>query len=260
MKTLSGSERTSPPSTARTTRSRGFFAPFLFLLQQDRALARLWWVPLLALLPIMLRGWRLELVRRIARREEPPAPLPAGPNLGKFLLNGVLLWVMTALYMLVPLLIIWTTGIGGYAEAFDNLLYLRDYVGTLVSGGSQVRPLGQFLREEIGEWMIILALTGVWSVVGPILYRAAMIRHAFTGSLLTFVNIPGSLLFLLRNLLGFAYVFVIALCALIAAALLGLAMSVTLLGAPLAALVVPAVYYAITGSAYGFLARRLAPD
>jgi serine/threonine protein kinase len=234
----------------------GFFAPVTFPFKIPDWPSRLWVVPFLAYIPIadliFLRGWRLELVRRMGRGERNPLPTVTRlEDYFSFFFQGCVLWFMTFLYAGVPFIIIFSTGSGFWGGFFELLGWGWDF---LFSRQEQ-RALGDVLSDNAKRAAVRLGIEFAWLVISSPLYRAAMIRYAFTGGIGAFFSIPSNVAFVYRNrnLFGKVYLFSFAFGILssIAASLLAM----TGIGVALIPLLVLTVYYYSTGYEYGHLAQ-----
>lgn len=218
----------------------------------------MWALPIIAYIPIadfiLLRGWRLELVRRMARNEEnflPPVHSPM--HYIKFMKNGIILWMMTFLYLGVPFVIIFSTGTGYWGGLFE----IVKWVYYSLFSTTPVAPLSEILTENSKNALFRLGIEGVWLILSAPLYRAAMIRFAFTHSIFSFFNVISNIQFLFkqRNLFLKTYVFSLVFNVLSLAATFLL--TITGIGIVFIPLIVLIVYYYSTGYEYGHLAQEV---
>ncbi len=181
-------------------------APFRF----DRWFQNLWWIWMLALVPVLdlvaFRGWRLDLARRVATGAG--RIFPRWQDFGSFLLNGAVLWLMTIVYML-PVLVISVT----YVFLKNVSLLNRIYQGFRALSSHDFNLAWtiaiEFLRAvaESGLFIVLFAL--VYLIIQGFLYRVAVIRFALTGQVFSFFDIPSNVRIVLRNLKRFIIVYVI---------------------------------------------------
>lgn len=231
-----------------------FFGPVFFPFRYKGWLKKMWWIPILNYIPginlILLRGWRLDYTRRIARDEENPLP---GFDLAQFFLSGSLLWCMTGLYSLVPIAMIAFFGVGGFGDLISDLGYFWDLLFT----DKEVMPLGKFVVNEFRETLAALAIDSAWIVASFPLYRAAMVRYAVTGKLRSFLNVWGNGRFILKNPLKFAQVYMFSTVIIFLLSVGSSLLIATVVGAFLVPILVPGLYYWSTASEFGLLARHL---
>lgn len=231
-----------------------FFGPVFFPFRHQGWLKKMWWIPILNYIPginlVLLRGWRLDYTRRIARDEENPLP---GFDLAQFFLSGCLLWCMTGLYSLVPIIMIAYFGVGGFGDMLSDLGYFWNYFFT----DKEVMPLGKFLVSEFKETVIALAIDSAWIVASFPLYRAAMVRYAVTGKVRSFFNVWGNGRFILKNPYKFAQVYVFSTVIVFLLSVGSAMLLATVVGAFFVPILVPGLYYWSTASEFGLLARHL---
>jgi hypothetical protein len=226
--------------------------------RQDRWPAKIWWLSAVGFIPVIdllvLRGWRLDVTRRIALGE--PDVLPDGRDVVRFLANGVILWTMTLLYFVIPFLIIFATGTGTLRNIWQTVQWL--YLTLLTD--QPTMPLTEILGQELGRFLGRVAIEGAWVVISWPLYRTGMLRFAITGNPLAFFRVFANLVVVLKNLRAFVMLFLYELPTFI----LMMVVSAILTATGLGALLVPAVsmplYYWITGFEYGHLAHELGPQ
>lgn len=232
----------------------GFLAAIQFPFREPDGLARVWWLALIDYIPlvdlVILRGWQLEVVGRLARGQKPALPEPA--LMLQFLRKGLLLWTMTLLYSLVPIGITNLMGWGGV------LAFIAD-VGTLFSilknGGE---GFFQFFKDQFVESLLVAAVNLIWILLSFPLYRAAMIRYSLTQSAWTFADLLGNVRFLAAFPGSFLklYMYSVVLTSLIAV-VSGLLL-LTGIGALLIPIFAGPVYFWTNAAEYGHLGNKLA--
>lgn len=208
---------------------------------------RLWLPPLIFFLPfvnvIVMRGWRLEVARRLGRGWSDRLPEPSG--FGRYLLDGLVLWLMTGLYLIPQFVLLLFFGFGPLGALLAVLVWL--FTPERVSFFT--------LLGQIGFGTLLQALLPLvyWLVTYP-LYRVAMVRYAYTGSVGVFFDVANNLniarqhlglvlqIYLFEQLSAFLFV---VLCALLAPTVIG-ALAIPLL-------LFPALYWT-TGYLFGSLA------
>jgi len=233
-----------------------FFYPLIFPFKIKHWWKRMWALPIMAYIPIvdfiLLRGWRLELVRRMARKEENALPPVHAPRHHiKFFKNGIILWLMTGLYVGVPFVIIFSTGTGLWGGLFE----LTQWVYQSLFSSEPVPPLSEILSENTRNALIRLGIEGVWLILSAPLYRAGMIRFAFTNSMLSFFNVISNVRFIFRQRNLFLKTYLFSMLFKILSFVVTFLLTMTGIGIAFIPLVVLIVYYYSTGYEYGHLAQ-----
>lgn len=231
--------------------------PILWPFRVKGEWSRTWWLLFVNYIPLInflvLRGWRLAVVRHMARRESPIAP--SFLSILRLAGNGLLLWTMTGAYALLPLVIIAHLGLGGFDDFIRDLVE----VARILIGRSD-QDFWTFVGNELLDslWSVMIEL--LWIPLSAPLYRSAMIRFAVTGNLAEFGNFPGIISFLVRNLGAFIrlYLFSFLLGGVIAVG--GGILMLTGIGALVVPLVTFPLYYWSTAFEYGELAQKLAAE
>ena len=225
-----------------------------FPFRGSRGLARIWWMPFATLIPVfasmLLRGWRLDLIRRVSR--EDPEPLPDVRDTGRFLANGAVLLVMAFLYNLPLTVFVLVFGFGKIAAALDVFWWALQNLFT-EGAGTFWAIVGGLVMELLVESIApILFLVAVYP-----LYRMAVIRFALSGELRCFFQVFRNLRLCFRLMPEIFLVFFVDFIALrllrwTARALITFGVGVVI--APLTT----ALYFWTTGHLFGQVAARVA--
>lgn len=261
-----------PESHAPASRKQQFvlFRGLQFPFQQPTPGARLWWVLFFAYVPmldfVVFRGWRLAIVQRIVRGEQPFLPSLGG--LPRYCLNGVILWAMTALYLLPGALLLILFG-GSLAT------YILDVAWWLIERFLLWREVAPFWTV-VGRGLLhvgaeVSSAAIYFLVMGPA-YRAGMLHYAAGGGVTAFLNFPRNVLTVLRDPGAFYGVWVLdrvfwivwMAIGMATLSILGGVLATTVVLAPLAPVIGVAVigsfltvYYWTTAYLYGQLGLRL---
>lgn len=233
---------------------RGFFYPLIFPFKEQGWFGRFWWLVLLTLIPILdfvlLRGWRLLLVKNMAMGKESILPTADIGNMFKY---GLVLWLMTGFYVIIPTIIIFSVGAG----ELGNLIAAIGCIWNSVFGSEADIGLYPCLKAEAHDLAIRVSIEVVWLLVSGTLYRIAMIRYAITGKKRVFLNLPFNALLALRYLGTFIFMWLFGIVLAIFFFVLATAMSFTIVLAPFVPLVILLVYYYSTGYEFGALAYKM---
>ncbi|MFV9504969.1 MAG: DUF4013 domain-containing protein [Oscillochloridaceae bacterium umkhey_bin13] len=147
---------------------------------------RLWLPALIFFIPvinvIIMRGWRLEITRRLGRGWTDRLPEPNG--IVRYFFDGLKLWFMTGIYLIPQFLILLFFGLGPIETLFTILAWLFSPERTSLFG-----LIGQIGLGSIIQLIVPLVY---WALTYP-LYRIAMVRFAYTGSLAVFFDVPTNL-------------------------------------------------------------------
>lgn len=219
-------------------------------------LSRLGWLAFVNFVPvlnlILLRGWRLDLTRRVGYGD--PQPLPDLKDVGNFLGNGVILWTMTFLYNL-PLFII---VLFLERDLPGNLWRLAVYFFNLLTDGegASAAVFVELVARIAGQAII----PGLYALFAWPLYRAAMLRFAMTGSPGAFLKPVANLRLVVRHLNLFFLLFFFDLLSQTLLTVVGGALTAIGIGFLLVPAVLLPMYYWTTGHLYGQVAAALAPE
>lgn len=232
----------------------GYLYSFYFPLTIQGWFSKLWWVSLLLFMPfinvLLMRGWRLELMSRIARGDTDP--LPPASGIPKYLLKGMLLWTLTFSFTIIPMLIIVSLGIG---EIVDTLGDIYTFCTILI--GASDTTLTSFVVNEGFETIACACIAGLWGIVSSPLYRVGMIRHGISGQIRDFWNLPESVRFIIRHPWAILRLYTLSAVSWGGAIFLAGLLASTGFGALVAFLVLPVMYFSSTGYEYAQLARLM---
>jgi hypothetical protein len=239
------------PNTGRLDLLEAIRFPF----RQTNWLSKLWWLSLLAYIPpfnfIILRGWRLDITRRIAR--ENPDALPDLNDIGRFFAEGFLLWMMTGIYLFPQVILITILGFGPLETALTIIGWL---FATL------------FTDNETVPFMIMLSQIGIASLMGTIipiiywiltypLYRIGMVRYATSGKLSDFFDVFRNFWLMTRHYIAIMTIFFFELATWTLFGIVSGLVSATAIGVFLVpALILPSFYWT-NGYIFGSFALML---
>ena len=209
---------------------------------------RLWPFPVIAFVPIiglvsiiLLKGWRFTMTQHLAKDSDELPKI----ELLKFFKIVVLLWFFTFLYLLVPAIFLFITGLGGPIA--------------LLTGS------GVFFEQGVTPWanntfwdlMITVIVYVIWMVLSLPAYQAGMVRYARSNSWRAMLNVPANVLLVIRKPNYFIkfYLSWIILSALVLLA--GAILSSTILGIIFVPMVTSCIYYVTTAHELGSLARKI---
>ncbi len=265
MRALTRSEATLMPRSNLQTRMAephqfNYLEAIVFPFKQRNWIGKLWWLPLVTFIPpfsfILMRGWRLDLVRRIGRRN--PDSLPGLSDIARFFAEGILLYVMTALY-LIPLGIF--TVIAG-ASWIQTILEIGWWILQIIFDRNNAIPVGAFITQLGLGAILQLASPFVYLVLTYPFYRMSMVRYALGKNALVFFDIVGNAREIWKHPIMLTSLwFLEVLTATLFGLINGIVIS-TLVGVAIMPFVLALLFpmqYSITGYLFGSLAERVNP-
>ena len=232
----------------------GFFYPFVFPFYQKNYLPKIWWIPVLALVPILnlilLQGWRFALVSRMTAHKEQILP---DADIGLFIRKGAVLWMMTSFYVIIPTIIIFSVGAGELGSLFRGL----GCFWTWIFGDNTSPPLHTCLANEADTMIVRLIIEFIWLIVQGTLFKVALIRYAISGKKRVFLSLAVNAGIALYHIKTIVMMIVFGL---VMSALFLLATSMmlaTVVLTPFIPLILLVVYYYATGYEYGHLGHDI---
>ncbi len=233
----------------------GIFTALIFPLFQKNWFSKTWWLVLLAMIPILdlvfLRGWRVQLVHNMAKGYDDILP---SPNIIKYFFNGLILWIMTGFYLVIPFIIIFLVGAGELGTFIDISKWAID---SLVSSTAPEKTLSLILQESAVNYSIRITIAFLWLLVSMPIYRIGMIRFAITGRWSCFLNIPLNTFLVIKHIKHFILMWIFGFFLIVFLTIIYTILTATIVLAILAPLVVLMVYYGATGYEFGELGYTL---
>lgn len=256
---VSGDDRHfTTPDEAAAISGDDFLASIRYPFTHRNWIARLWWVPTIAMfLPLVsnfvLRGWRMQIVCRIGR--DGKRDLPTADTIGNILLNGLLLTFMRWLYW-VPLgILLFFFGSDLIAVGLALVTWLYEAIFRDQHSQTLSDIWGAYQLSLVVESALPIAyLLVVWPI-----YRAGMIRYALTGHASVFFGFLASAKLLAKLPSDFILVFVFWMLMRIVLIPAGVVAMATVIASPLVTIVIVPMHFWMTGYFYGRLAERARP-
>ncbi len=241
-----------------------YLEAIVFPFKQKNWLGKMWWLPIVPFFPpfsfFIMRGWRLDLVRRIGKRN--PDPLPNFGDIGRFFAEGILLWIMTGIYLLPLAVMLFLTSFSTLATVLEILGWVLERIFT----GNNTISFAVLLARIGFDRLFAAAVGGILPLLYVVLsypfYRIAMIRYALGSNAFVFFDVVGNLrripgnaimllsLLFMEILTGTLFV---TISGFIASSLVGLAI------VPFVLAILFPLQYSITGYLFGSLAERMNP-
>ncbi|MEM6972014.1 MAG: DUF4013 domain-containing protein [Pseudomonadota bacterium] len=222
-----------------------FFDTFRWPFREADWQAKVWPLPLIAFIPLIdlitFEGWRMMVVKRMAKGE---SPLPAF-DIGAKLAEGITIVLCRATYVLVPVLISNLTGVGGLIGRILDLFLLA-------SGDGQA--IGEDFVSDLAYSMLIIV---VWYVISAPIFHCGMIRYALSGDWKCLLNVPANLMLFLGHVHYFILFYIYAVVAAILIVFVAIALTITAVGVVLVPIAVFCLYYTMSAYEIGELAQKI---
>ena len=168
--------------------------------------SKMWLIPLIGILltPVVqliaLRGWRVELVRRIGLKTQNILPKADLSTVLKYAIHGIKLWAISFVYLFIPIILFKILGINPFKQLFREIINLIGYFFSNNTG----LPLSTLLWNSFWAIMYEILIQNMWLVFYYPYYRAASIRYALTGKLRkSHLAFMPNIMFVLRNVKEF---------------------------------------------------------
>lgn len=243
---------------------KAYLYSFIYPFTQKDWPQKMWLFVVLSYIPviniIIARGWRLEFVHRLGHGFE--RPLPGPRDVFKFFKNGLLLWLVTGFFLLLPVVIISKLGLGGFREFVRDIIQLLYLCWDLIRGNKSLSEffaaLGSFTKNELLESFGAFMIENIYLIIYLPLYRIGMIRFALTKNLLASLTAVGkNLRFIFNNFLEVVLLYAFFLLEFLVVLLVDFILALSVIGIPLIPIVTVYMYYWSTGYEYGHIARLM---
>lgn len=216
-------------------------------------------VPFINLL--LLRGWRMELTHRIGWGYERILPSSKFGKIIQYAKNGLKLWIATAVYLLIPGLLISKLGLKGTSVIVENFQALFTYLRDYWRGNAEQGILSfaiTWLFAIIFKGFLAFLIQNIWLIIYLPMYRIAMIRTSLTGNLLaSHLALGKNFTFLRRNFKSIFLLFALFFTGWIAIYLVTILFTMTVILVPLIPVFILYMGYWSSGYDYGLLAKRM---
>ncbi len=205
---------------------------------------------------VLLRGWRLNIVRRMGTNQ--PIYLPDVSELGSLIRGGVVLWAMTGLFIIPHVALL---GLFGF-EGVQAFLQVIDWVyQRLILGQQPVDSFGKVMFGIVQAYGFALGIHAAYQTISWPTYRVGMMRYAITGDWRKFFDLRrNAKLGVMRYRSEFLEAFFVTLGV---DTLLGLATTTfasVVVGVPLIPLLIVPLLYTANGYLWGCVTQRLRVD
>ena len=132
----------------------GWYQGIIYPFKENDWKSKMWLIPLLGVILtpffelLVLRGWRVELVRRIGlgvNKILPPADISA---VIKYALHGIKLYLITGIYIVVPVIILRLFGINPFRQIFIELGHIIGYLWSNDTGHTDYHAPLEFILGD----------------------------------------------------------------------------------------------------------------
>lgn len=228
---------------------------------------KMWVIPALGLVftPfiewIVLRGWRVELVKRIGLKEDYILPKVSANLVLKYFFHGIKLWLITGLYIVVPFIVFSILGINPLKQLWIEITQLlRELYNYLVGNGSG-RSVGEIFWTSFWAIFRELLIENLWLLFYYPYYRTAMIRYAIIGKFRkSHLAIGANIQFIFKNLKDYIMLVVNQIIDKMILFFVMVILNIVLspfLGLPIATLFLSYADYWTSGYEYGMIAQKM---
>ena len=240
----------------------GLMYPF----KQKDWLSRMWLISVLGVVftpfveIIILRGWRVELVRRIALKEDSILPRSLPQDVLKYFVHGIKLWLITGLYILFPIILFKILGINPLMQFWKELVSFVAELWQRMRGGGSGVPLDQFLWQSFKAIAYELMIQNAWLLFYYPYYRTATIRYAITNKFRkSHLSVLRNIRFMIINVLDFIMMVINQFIDKLILYLIGIIINIVLtpfVGVFVVIFLAYAAYWT-SGYEYGMLAQKM---
>ena len=237
--------------------NHNFFYPLVFPFYQKKWLSRTWWLNLIAIIPIVdliiFTGWRRKLIRNMAYNEEHILPKA---ELLSFFKHGIILWIVATLFLIIPMILIFTVGSG----AGGSIIEFGSWFVGLVTQDPNTISTKEMLASQGNDFIIRVLIEIVWALVSIPILSTGLMRYAITEKIGTLFNLPVNTMYAIKyigpHFMMWIFKFFLIIFVAVVTSLLISSVVLAIL-APMFAL---SIYYWSTGYEFGHLAEKIKMD
>lgn len=225
-----------------------FIEGFTYAFKDKRWISKLWLLILLAVLPfiniisiILFKGWRFETVKRLSKGNH---DLPEFDFVLMFK-QGLLLWVVMALHIFIPGVLLAVLGMGAV-----NLVGDAYNIVASGFGSDEITETG----TNIGVSFLIYF---IWAIISLPVFQSGMIRYSLTDDWKTLFNAPANFLFFVKNIHHFIKFYIYWLMLIGLLFLVDSILAITGVGLLIIPVLSISAYYISSAHELGSLAKRV---
>ncbi len=243
---------------------KSYIYSFIYPFTQKDWLQKMWLFIAVSFVPVVsfliVRGWRLEFIHRLGKGLDNPLPSPY--KVFKYLWKGVVLWGVTALYLLVPFVIVRALGLTGLLDLIEDIFQIFGLFMDFMVGGRTFKEfcltLVAFMKGEFLDAFFVALIENIYLIIYIPYYRTAMIRYALQENLLkSHFSVFKNLKFIFKNITDYLIVYGFGFLLIFLIPVVDILLTLTIIGIPLIPIVTVYMYYWSTGYEYGHLAQLM---
>lgn len=231
-----------------------FFYPLVFPFYQKKWFSKTWWLNLIALVPvinlILFSGWRYHLIKNMVEHKENILP---EANILSFFKQGVVLWCVATLYLIVPVILIFSA-VGG------SITEVGSWAMGVITQDPNTVATDQMLINQASYFGIRLAIEAIWVVISIPILSTGLVRYAITGKISTLLNFPANAMYASKYIGSHFMMWVFKVFLVIFVGIVVSMLVASVLLAVFAPMFGLCVYYWSTGFELGNLAKRIKND
>jgi hypothetical protein len=205
---------------------------------------------------ILHRGWRIEYIHRLGWGYENILPSPL--KTCKLFDKGITLWVINAIFILTPSLIMNIISLSQLTNFWLDLIKLFYLLFRSAPIEEYFQALWEFLADEFIYTILDFFIENFWLLIYVPIYRIGTIRFALTGKLIhSYFSIRKNFKFLYKNFIDMIFLYVFNIFNFILVLLVDLVLAITIVGVPLIPAITSYLYYWSSGYRHGMLAKLM---
>lgn len=234
-----------------------FFYPLVFPFFQKKWFSKTWWLNLIALVPIvnliLFSGWRYHLIKNMVEGEKDILP---EAKIISFFKHGIILWCVAILYLIIPMLLIFSvgSGVGGSIMEFGTWVF-----GTATQDPNTIAT-DKMLANQASDFAIRLTMEVIWLIVSIPILSTGLARYAITGKISTLLNVPANAMYAVKYMGAHIMMWIFKIFMIIFVGIITSLLVASVFLAIFAPMFGLCVYYWSTGFELGHLAERIKLD
>lgn len=132
---------------------------------------------------IALKGWKVELVRRIGVGEPRVLPPTNVDDIFRYFGHGIKLWVISGIYIAIPWILLRLLGASPFALIYEAITSIGGYAWNSLTGKPNLETFSAVLWAQF--WNVVRALlyNGAWLIFYYPYVKVASLRYALTGKI-----------------------------------------------------------------------------
>lgn len=240
-----------------SSNNHNFFYPLIFPFFQKKWFSKTWWLNLIALVPvvnlILFSGWRYHLIKNIVEDEKDILP---EARIISFFKHGVILWCVAILYLIIPMILIFSVGSGVGGSIMELWAWA---VGTATQDPNTIAT-DEMLKNQSSDFAIRFAMEIIWVIVSIPILSTGLARYAITGKVSTLLNVPANAMYAVKYVGAHIMMWIFKIFMIIFVGIVTSLLVTSVFLAIFAPMFGLCVYYWSSGFELGHLAKRIKFD